>query len=85
MGYLPGVYLEIVQRRPQITEKGESRASTMSGTGSGGGEEGSRANSLKVEGAKVPVPVVVGKKGVGVEGKGEGLGVESFQRGGFYS
>lgn len=84
MGYLPGVYLEIVQRRPQITEKGESRASTMSGTGSGGGE-GSRANSLKVEVAKVPVPVSVGKKGLVVDGKGEVGGVESFQRGGFYS
>jgi len=84
MGYLPGVYLEIVQRRPQIMEKGESRASTMSGTGSGGGE-GSRANSLKVEGAKVPVPVPVGKKGLVVDGKGEVGGVESFQRGGFYS
>lgn len=84
MGYLPGVYLEIVQRRPQITEKGESRASTMSGTGSSG-PEGSRANSLKVEGAKVPLPVPVGKKGAVVDGKGEALGVESFQRGGFYS
>lgn len=84
MGYLPGVYLEIVQRRPQITEKGESRASTMSGTGSSGGE-GSRANSLKVEGAKVPVPVQMGKKGLAVDGKGEPVGVESFQRGGFYS
>lgn len=84
MGYLPGIYLEIVQRRPQITEKGESRASTMSGTGSGGGE-GSRANSLKVEGAKVPVLAQMGKKGLAVDGKGEPVGVESFQSGGFYS
>ena len=86
MGYLPGVYLEIVPRRPQgatrqITEKGESRASTMSGTGSG---EGSRSNSLKVEGAKVPVPVAV-KKGPVVDGKGNAIGPESFQSGGFYS
>ena len=80
MGYLPGVYLEIIQRRPQgatkqITEREESRASTMSGTGSGE----SRSNSLKVEAAKVPVPV--GKK---VEGKGNAWDVEGFQRGGFY-
>lgn len=78
MGYLPGVYLEVVQRRPnlgekrQITEKEESRASTMSGTDS-------RSNSLKVEGAKVPVPV---KK---LDGKGNPVDVESFQRGGYYS
>ena len=86
MGYLPGVYLEIVQRRPQaanrqITEKGDSRASTMSGSG---GTEGSRANSLKVKGAKVPVPV--GKKvAVDEKGRDNSISPESFQRGGFYS
>lgn len=88
MGYLPGVYLEIVQRRPQaanrqITEKGESRASTLSGSG-GGGADGSRANSLKVEGAKVPVPV---QKKVAVDEKAgdNSISPEGFQRGGFYS
>lgn len=100
MGYLPGVYLEIVQRRPpaqaanrQITEKGESRASTMSGSGSGNsrGAEDSRANSLKVEGAKVAVPVpvaAVGKKMVADEKRRTENSIitpESFQRGGFYS
>ena len=85
MGWLPGVYLEVVQRRPQatqrqITEKGEEgRASTMSTLG-GGGE--SRNNSLtkEKERDKVPVPVSVkiGEKGGGSE-------VEGYQRGGYYS
>ncbi|KAL8822177.1 MAG: hypothetical protein Q9191_007079, partial [Dirinaria sp. TL-2023a] len=75
----------------QITEKGESRASTMSGSGSGNsrGAEESRANSLKVEGAKVAVPVpvaAVGKK-MAVDNKRteNSITPESFQRGGFYS
>ena len=85
MGYLPGVYLVIVQRKPQgatrqITEKGESRASTMSGTRSA---EGSRNNSMKDEGAKVPVPVPA-TKGPAVDGKGNAVGPENFQNGGFY-
>ena len=85
VGYLPGVYLEIVQRRPpaanrQITAKGESRASTMSGSGG----DGSRANSLKVEGAKVLLPAAK-KVGDGEKGPDNGIGPESFQRGGYYS
>lgn len=43
MGYLPGVYLEAVQRKPP-KEIGEGRADTMSSVGSGG--------SLVVEGAR---------------------------------
>ena len=85
MGFLPGVYLEIVKRPPipnrQITEKGESRASTMSGSGSG--EERSRANSFKVEPEKVPI--LVGKKGGEKEAANGGITPESFQSGGYYS
>lgn len=85
MGWLPSVYLEIVQRRPQgqrqITEKGdgeEGRVNTMSTLG---GTAESRSNSLKKEGQKVPIPVI--SKGIG-EGPVEST-VEGFQRAGFYS
>ena len=90
MGWLPGVWLEVVQRRPQaglerqITEKGEEgRANTLSTLGGGSGE--SRSNSLKKEEEKVPVPVPVPVSvGLGKE-KDIGGGVEGFQRGGYYS
>lgn len=88
MGWLPSVYLEVVQRRPttaqrQLTEKEEEgRVNTMSSIGGGSGSGESRSNSLRKEGVgeKVPVPVpIVGKK---VDGKEM---VEGFQRGGYYS
>ena len=91
MGWLPGVYLEIVQRRPQgaqrqITEKGdgeEGRVNTMSSLGVGGGGE-SRSNSLLKGEVREKVPVPVGVN-IGDKGDGIGGGVEGFQRGGYYS
>ncbi|KAL8785483.1 MAG: hypothetical protein Q9195_008626 [Heterodermia aff. obscurata] len=83
MGWLPSVYLEIVQRRQrQLTEKGDGedgRVNTMSTLGE------SRSNSLKKE-EKVPIPVPVISKGGGIgEGTAGESTVEGFQRGGFYS
>ena len=83
MGYLPSPYLETIQRKPQqgqIAAKSvqsspaHSRVNTM--TGSTGAE--SRANSMKItEKEKAEVNKT--------NGGGEKQGIESFQRGGFYS
>lgn len=76
VGYLPGVYLEEILRRPKEIagrdEEGGGRATTMS-------DSGSRASSLLMgakEKEKVPAPVAE---------KGKGWGVDEFQKGGFYS
>ena len=74
VGYLPGVYLEGIQRKPQPREiEDGGRVNTMSSLANG--SEGSRANSLKVEGVKSR-PVVEGKVG--------DISVESFQKSQFY-
>ena len=90
-GWLPGVYLEIVQRRPQgqsqITEKGDGEAGRVNTMSTLGGTAESRSNSLKKEEQKVPIPVpvpVIGK-GIGQEATAAENTVEGFQRGGFYS
>ena len=86
-GWLPGVYLEILQRRPQagqrqLTEKGEREEGRINTMSSLGGVGESRSNSLKKVGEKVPVPVpIIGK---GADGGKEST-VEGFQRGGYYS
>lgn len=74
VGYLPGLYLEGIQRKqqPQIDDGG--RVNTMSSLAAGGSGEGSRSNSLKVE-AKGPM----------VEGKAADISAESFQRSQFYN
>ena len=69
MGYLPGVYLESIQRK-QPREIEEGRAMTMSDA------NGSRTSSLKVEAGKGP-PAVSGKPG--------DLSVEGFQKSQFFS
>lgn len=84
MGYLPGVYLEVIQRRQpaQITSGSQpvspagSRAQTMT---SASGTAASRTATMTENQAKVPekVPMVAGKAG--------DMGVESFQKGAFYS
>jgi peroxin-13 len=81
MGYLPGVYLEVIQRRQpaQITSGSQpdsaagSRAQTMTNSTLANSRSGT------MTGAKVPekVPQVQGKAG--------DMGVESFQKGAFYS
>jgi len=79
MGYLPSPYLEPIQRRPaqaQITSGSQagspagSRAQTMTGTVS---SSGSRAATMTEQ----KPPQVAGKAG--------DIGVESFQKGQFYS
>lgn len=86
MGYLPSPYLEPIQRRQpqaQITSGSQSgsdagsRAQTMTGTGSA---PGSRAGTMT--GMKGPVPA---EEPPQVSGKAGDMGVESFQKGQFYS
>lgn len=72
VGYLPGVYLEEILRKPP-KEIEEGRVKTMSDS------SGSRANSL-VEREREREKVPVGK-----EVKGTAWGVDEFQKGGFYS
>ena len=84
VGYLPGVYLEAIQRKPippkEIEDGG--RVNTMSsiadgvgGGGSSSSKEASRANSMKVEAQPRPR----------VEGKAGDISAESFQKSAFYS
>ena len=76
MGYLPGLYLEGIQRKqqPQQIDDG-GRVNTMSSLAAGGSGDESRNNSLKVEAAKGPK----------VEGKAADISAESFQRSQFYN
>lgn len=75
VGYLPGLYLEGIQRKPQPQIDDGGRVNTMSSLAAGGSGEGSRSNSLKVE----------ANKGPKVEGKAADISAESFQRSQFYS
>ncbi len=74
VGYLPGLYLEGIQRKPQPQIDDGGRVNTMSSLAGGGSGEGSRSNSLKVE-----------AKGPKVEGKAADITAESFQRSQFYN
>ncbi|KAL9602153.1 MAG: hypothetical protein Q9219_002017 [cf. Caloplaca sp. 3 TL-2023] len=71
VGYLPGVFLEEILRKPKAIEgeDGAGRVKTMS--------DSSRANSLQVGKEREMEKVEVGR--------GKGWGVEEFQKGGFYS
>jgi len=75
VGYLPNVYLEAIQRRPLPPKEIEDggRVNTMSSLAGGGGSEGSRANSMKVEARTGP------------EGKVGDVSVEGFQKSQFYN
>lgn len=72
VGYLPGVYLETIQRRQpaQITA---------------GSPTGSRAQTMSSAGAESRTQSLVAAKGPVVEGKPADVGVDSFQKGAFYS
>ncbi len=69
VGYLPGVYLEEIQRRPKEIDQG--RANTIT--------DSSRANSLNLNLAKEKEKEKV------EAGNPTKWGVEEFQNGGFYS
>lgn len=71
MGYLPSPYLETIQRRQAIEGKPAAESGDSSRVNTMTGSEGSRANSLVKEEVKVKPKMPEG--------------VESFQRGGFYS
>lgn len=78
MGYLPGIYLETIQRKQpaQITSGSQS-----------GSPAGSRAQTMTSSSATSLTATMTGKpvEGPKVEGKAGDMGVESFQKGAFYS
>ncbi|KAJ4325825.1 Peroxisomal membrane protein PAS20 [Neodidymelliopsis sp. IMI 364377] len=78
MGYLPGIYLETIQRKQpaQITSGSQS-----------GSPAGSRAQTMTNSSAASRTATMTGKpvEGPKVEGKAGDMGVESFQKGAFYS
>lgn len=74
VGYLPGLYLEGIQRKQQPQIDNGGRVNTMSSLAAAGSGEGSRSNSLKVE-----------AKGPKVESKAADISAESFQRSQFYN
>ena len=78
MGYLPGIYLETIQRKQpaQITSGSQS-----------GSPAGSRAQTMTSSSATSRTATMTGKpvEGPKVEGKAGDMGVESFQKGAFYS
>ena len=81
MGYLPGVYLEVIQRRQpaqitsgsQVNSPAGSRAQTMT------------SNSLTNSRTATLTETKVPEKAPKVESKASDIGVESFQKGAFYS
>lgn len=77
IGYLPGVYLEGIQRKPVQPKEIEDggRVNTMTSITGGSGSDGSRANSLKVE----------ARAGPKIEGKVGDISAESFQKSQFYN
>ena len=83
MGYLPGLYLEPIKRKPapQAQIEDGTRINTMTTLAGGASGEGSRTNSLK---EKV---VVKGGGALRVEGLGKvgDISAESFQKSQFYN
>jgi peroxin-13 len=76
MGYLPGIYLETIQRKQQaqITNGSPAGSRTQTMTSSGPGSRTATMTESKV-------PQAAPK----VESKAGDMGVESFQKGAFYS
>lgn len=79
MGYLPGVYLEVIQRRQpaQITSGSQAGSPTGSRAQTMTTSSGSRTATMTETKAQDKPPKVEGKAG--------DMGVESFQKGAFYS
>ncbi|KAK4897799.1 Peroxisomal membrane protein PAS20 [Elasticomyces elasticus] len=90
VGYLPGPYLEVIQRKPpqgQIAAKsvasspGHSRVNTMTGSAT----SGSRTNSMAITEKEKANAKLAPKLAPKVEGKPGDMGIESFQRSAFSS
>jgi peroxin-13 len=81
VGYLPGVYLELIQRKQQAQITSGSQAGSPPGsrlqTMTSSGIPGSRTTTM--------TDTKVLEKAPKVEGKAGDMGVESFQKGAFYS
>lgn len=82
MGYLPGLYLEVIQRRQQAQITNGSPAGSRAQTMTSSTLAGSRTGTMtQAQTEKVPQKAI----GPKVEGKMGDIGVESFQKGAFYS
>lgn len=81
MGYLPGVYLEIIQRRQpaQIT------SGSQAGSAPGSRTQTMTSSSAASRTATLTEKTAVTEKAPKVESKAGDMGVESFQKGAFYS
>ncbi|KAF3040126.1 Peroxisomal membrane protein PAS20 [Didymella heteroderae] len=78
MGYLPGIYLETIQRKQPAQITSGSQA---------GSPAGSRTQTMTSSSAASRTATMTAKpqEGPKVEGKAGDMGVESFQKGAFYS
>jgi peroxin-13 len=79
MGYLPGIYLETIRKQPaQITSGSQS-----------GSPAGSRAQTMTSSSAASRTATMTGTKSLEqapkIDSKAGDVGVESFQKGAFYS
>lgn len=81
MGYLPGVYLETIQRRQPAQITSGSQAGTPTGSRAQTMTSSSAVSRTATMSEKTKVPELAPK----VEGKAGDMGVESFQKGAFYS
>lgn len=81
MGYLPGIYLEVIQRKQpaQIT------SGSQSGSPAGSRAQTMTSSSVPSRTATMTEKVVEKAVGPKVESKAGDMGVESFQKGAFYS
>lgn len=80
-GYLPGIYLETIQRKQpaQITN------GSQSGSPAGSRTQTMTSSSVESRSATMTDNKVLEKAGPKVESKAGDMGVESFQKGAFYS
>ncbi|KAF2013497.1 hypothetical protein BU24DRAFT_493966 [Aaosphaeria arxii CBS 175.79] len=81
MGYLPGVYLEVIQRRQPAAITSGSQAGSPAGSRTQTMTNTSLANSQAATLVNAKQP----EKAPEVKGKAGDMGVESFQKGAFYS
>ncbi|KAF2468042.1 uncharacterized protein BDR25DRAFT_265591 [Lindgomyces ingoldianus] len=79
MGYLPSPYLELIQRRQQAQITSGSQAGSAAGSRTQTMTSASGSRTATLTDAHVP------EKAPKIEGKAGDIGVESFQKGQFYS